>query len=51
MADGEAGGGVVASLPKVEDARHGLVRYVVFYHEERPHQALGYRPPAAVYQA
>jgi putative transposase len=33
----------------VQDARQGLVRYFVFYNEERLHQALGYRPPAAVY--
>ena len=34
----------------VQDARQGLVRYFVFYNEERLHQALGYRPPAAVYR-
>ena len=33
----------------VWEARHGLARYLVFYNEERLHQALGYRPPAAVY--
>ena len=33
----------------VRDARHGLGRYLVFYHAERLHQALGYRPPAAIY--
>jgi putative transposase len=33
----------------VWEARHGLARYFVFYNEERLHQALGYRPPAAVY--
>jgi putative transposase len=33
----------------VRDARHGLGRYLVFYNEERLHQALGYRPPAAIY--
>lgn len=27
----------------------GLVRYFPFYNEERPHQGLGYRTPAAVY--
>jgi putative transposase len=31
------------------DARQHLARYFVFYTEERLHQALGYRPPAAVY--
>ena len=33
----------------VWEARHGLAHYFVFYNEERLHQALGYRPPAAVY--
>jgi putative transposase len=33
----------------VWDTRHGLARYVGFYNEERLHQALGYRTPAAVY--
>jgi putative transposase len=28
----------------------GLGRYFAFYNEERPHQALGYRTPAAVYR-
>ena len=34
----------------VWDARHGLARYFASYHGERLHQALGYRPPAAVYR-
>jgi putative transposase len=34
----------------VQDAHQGLVRYFVFYNQERLHQALGYRPPAAVYR-
>jgi putative transposase len=34
----------------VWDARHGLARYFAFYNGERLHQALGYRPPAAVYR-
>ena len=33
------------------DARRGLTRYLSFYNEERPHQALGYRTPAQVYRA
>lgn len=33
----------------VSDARQGLEHYFAFYNEERLHQALGYRPPAAVY--
>ncbi len=28
----------------------GLRRYLGFYKEERPHQALGYRTPAEVYR-
>lgn len=33
----------------VWDTRRGLARYFGFYNEERLHQALGYRTPAAVY--
>jgi putative transposase len=40
----------VHDYQSVQDARQGLVRYFVFYNEERLHQALGYRPPAAVYR-
>lgn len=32
------------------EARTGLSRYIRFYNEERLHQALGYRTPAAVYR-
>lgn len=31
-------------------ARIGLTRYLDFYNQERPHQALDYRTPAEVYQ-
>lgn len=31
-------------------AHHGLERYFRFYNTERPHQALGNRPPAEVYR-
>jgi putative transposase len=31
------------------EAHHGLGRYFPFYNNERPHQALGYLTPAAVY--
>ncbi len=34
----------------VPDLRRGLVRYFGFYNDERLHQSLGYRTPAAVYQ-
>jgi putative transposase len=34
----------------VWEARHSLAQYLGFYHEERLHQALGYRPPATVYR-
>jgi putative transposase len=35
----------------VGEVRQGLAHYFAFYNEERLHQALGYRPPAAVYHA
>jgi putative transposase len=35
---------------EVLEARHGLGRYFAFYNEERYHQSLDYRTPAAVYQ-
>jgi putative transposase len=31
------------------EARQSLARYFAFYNHERPHQALGYRAPAALY--
>ena len=33
----------------VIELEQGLNRYFRFYNEERPHQALSYRTPAAVY--
>ena len=33
------------------EARQGLSAYMLFYNEERPHQALGYRTPAEIYSA
>jgi putative transposase len=34
----------------VPELDRGLGRYFVFYNDERPHQSLGYRTPAAVYR-
>ena len=34
----------------VREAQQGLRRYFGFYNDERLHQALGYRTPAAVYR-
>jgi hypothetical protein len=31
------------------EARQGITRYMAFYNGQRPHQALAYRMPAAVY--
>ncbi len=35
---------------EVQEAREGLGRYFAFYNEQRYHQSLDYRTPAAVYQ-
>ena len=35
----------------VPGLHRGLARYFAFYNDERPHQSLGYRTPAAVYRA
>jgi putative transposase len=40
----------VRDYQSVQDARQGLGHYFAFYNEERLHQALGYRTPAAVYR-
>ena len=34
----------------VPELDHGLGRYFALYNDERPHQSLGYRTPAAVYR-
>jgi putative transposase len=34
----------------VPGLHRGLARYFAFYNDERPHQSLDYRPPAAVYR-
>ena len=35
----------------MRESREGLAAYFRFYHTERPHQALGHRTPAEVYEA
>jgi putative transposase len=35
----------------VTEARTGIERYFRFYNQERIHQSLGYRTPAAIYLA
>ncbi len=35
----------------VPEARAGIGRYLTFYNEQRPHQALGYQTPDAFYRA
>jgi putative transposase len=35
----------------VTEARVGIGRYLAFYNDQRPHQALGYQTPAAFHQA
>jgi putative transposase len=35
----------------VAEARRGIGAWISFYNDERPHQALGYRTPAEVYDA
>ncbi len=32
------------------ETRRGLGRYLTYYNERRPHQALGYRTPAEIYR-
>ena len=43
-------GGVSESYQTVAEARTGINAYLEFYNRQRPHQALGYRTPAEVYQ-
>ena len=38
------------SIQTVAEARTGINAYLEFYNRQRPHQALGYRTPAQVYQ-
>ena len=34
---------------RVDEARNGIEQWFDFYNHRRPHQALGYRTPAALY--
>ena len=38
------------TIQTVAEARAGIDAYLEFYNQQRPHQALGYRTPAEVYQ-
>ena len=38
------------AYPGVAEARAGINAYLEFYNRQRPHQALGYRTPAEMYQ-
>ena len=40
----------IQSYDAVPELGRGLGRYFGFYNNERPHQSLGYRTPAAVYR-
>jgi putative transposase len=39
----------IRGYEEVPELQSGLGRYFSFYNHARPHQALGYRTPAAVY--
>ena len=41
----------IRSYSSPREARRGLARYLAFYNQERPHQALEYRTPAQIYFA
>jgi putative transposase len=40
----------IRGYESVPELHRGLARYFAFYNDERPHQSLGYRTPAAVYR-
>lgn len=40
----------IQGYESVRELHRGLARYFAFYNNERPHQSLGYRTPAAVYR-
>ena len=41
----------IQGYDSVPGLHRGLARYFAFYNDERPHQSLGYRTPAAVYRS
>jgi putative transposase len=41
----------IKAYSAVSEARKGINAWILFYNNERPHQALGYRTPRAVFQA
>ena len=41
----------IKAYNQVLEARAGIGSYLIFYNEERPHQALGYRTPGEVYRS
>lgn len=41
----------IKAYSQVLEARAGIGSYLMFYNEERPHQALGYRTPGEVYRS
>jgi putative transposase len=41
----------IKSYSTVSEARKGIDAWMLFYNDERPHQALGYRTPRAVFEA
>jgi putative transposase len=49
VADGEVRGHLLEEYRSIAELLRGLTAYFTFYNEERLHEALGYRTPAAVY--
>ncbi len=50
MAEHQVREGVSKSLSDCRRGRTGIDAYLEFYNRQRPHQSLGYRTPAEVYQ-
>ena len=49
MADGEAREVYLKVYANATEARREVGTYFMFYNDQRPHQALGYRTPAEVF--